>query len=193
MSRAVFDISMSLDGFITGPDQTPRALHDWADGDLEGRSGIAVPDTWRPDVFGAVICGRRTYEDSLPSWGADGPSLSRRLPVVVVAHDGGTQPPANGVYTFANGVEDALAQAQGLAGGKDITVMGGASVPQAFLRAGLLDEIKIHLVPVILGGGTRLFDNLDSESVRLRPIEVEQDDQATHLRYQVVTESGDRP
>ena len=189
MSKAVFDISMSLDGFITGPDQTPLALHHWAEGDLEGRPGIAVPDTWRPDVFGAVICGRRTYEDSLPSWGADGPSLSR-LPVVVVAHDEGTQPPANGVYTFANGVEDALAQAQNLAGDKDITVMGGASVPQAFLRAGLLDEIKIHLIPVLLGGGTRLFDNIDSEYVWLRPIEVVQDDQATHLRYQVVPRSN---
>lgn len=96
MSKVVFDISMSLDGFITAANQTPEDLHDWAraDGPADGSTTAAVPDTWRPDVFGAIIAGHRTYEDSLPSWGANGPSGDLRLPLVVVAHEKVTEPPA---------------------------------------------------------------------------------------------------
>lgn len=188
MGKVVFDISVSLDGYITGPDRTPTGLHHWAEGDLTGRPAMAIPDTRRPDVFGAVLCGRRTYEDSLPSWGADGPSLSVRLPVVVVGRGNVTSPPADGIYRFVDDVDDALAQAHALAGGKDVTVMGRASLPRGLLRAGVVDEMKIHLVPILLGpGGTRLSDDVDPEHVRLRPLEVEQDDRATHIRYAVVT------
>ena len=185
VSKAILDISISLDGFITDADGIPEGLHDWASGDLHGRAGVAIPDTWRPDVFGAVICGRRTYEDSLPAWGPDGPSLGLRLPVVVVARKHLTDPPADSVYVVVESIEDALAKAQGLAGGKDVTVMGGASVAQAFLRAGLLDEIKIHLVPVLFGSGTRLFDDAGRGLVHLEPIEADQDDRAMHVRYRV--------
>ncbi len=187
MSKVVFDISMSLDGFITDANETPEDLHGWAqaDGPADGSTTAAVADTWRPDVFGAIIAGRRTYEDSLPWWGPNGPSGDLRLPDVVVAHGKVTDPPPDGVYSFASGIEDALARAREQAGGKDISVMGGASIGGQFLAAGLLDEIKIHLVPVILGSGTPLFGGVVRDKVPLEQLEVERGGRATHLRYLV--------
>jgi dihydrofolate reductase len=187
MNRVVFDISMSLDGFVTNANGTPDVLHDWAFGPADGLTPAAVPDTWRPDVFGAIIAGRRTYEDSLPSWGANGPSRQLRLPLVVVAHGEVADPPSDGVYSFASGIDDALAQARAKAGGKDISVMGGGSIGGQFLAAGLLDEIKIHLVPVVLGAGTPLFGvGMVRNHVQLKQLEVERGDKATHLRYAVL-------
>lgn len=188
MKRVVFDISMSLDGFITDTKGVPEGLHDWAFGPGDGSTAAGVPDTWRPEVFGAVIAGWRTYQDSLPSWGSDGPSREFRLPVVVVMHGDGdvVEPPAGGVYSFAHGVEEALTQAQALAGDKYVSVMGGGSIGGQFLTAGLLDELKIHLAPVVLGAGIPLFGGLVRQPVRLQRLEVDAGDEAVHLRYQVV-------
>jgi dihydrofolate reductase len=185
MTKTILDISVSLDGRITDADGIPQGLHDWAAGDTRGRPAVSIPDTWRPDAFGAVICGRRTYEDSLPSWGADGPSMQHRLPVVVLSRSDVTPPPDGGVYSFAETIDTALATARALAHGKHVTVMGGANAAQAFLRAGLLDELKLHLVPTVLGIGTRLFADADLGHLRLEQLEALQDDQATHLRYRV--------
>ena len=199
MGKRIFEISMSVDGFITATDQSAdnpmghdesgssgHVLHQWVHNYEHETAEATVPDTRRPDVFGAIICGRRTYETSLPWWQADGPSGPLRLPVVVLASGQPTKPPADSVYSFATNVEDAIAQASKLAGGKDISVMGGGTIGGAFLRAGLLDEIKIHVAPVIFGQGTRLFDEVGSRHIHLEQIEAAPRPDATHLRYRVL-------
>jgi len=190
MGKVVYDISMSLDGFITAAGQTPlepmgaggQRLHDWAFGDDERdrevlSTGLAGT--------GAVITGRRNYTDALPWWGADGPTGPARLPIVVLCHEiPADPPPPGGVYTFVTGgVEQALKQAREAAGDKDVTVMGGAETGRQFLAAGLVDEISIHLVPVVLGGGTPMFTG--GMPVELENIGSLQTAAATHLRFRV--------
>jgi dihydrofolate reductase len=94
--------------------------------------------------------------------------------------------PEGGVYSFADGIEAALARAEEAAGDKDISVMGGANIAQQFIKAGLLDEISIHLVPVLFGSGTRLIENLGSEHVQLETTEVVETKEAIHLRFRVI-------
>jgi dihydrofolate reductase len=190
MGKVVYDISMSLDGFITAAGQTPlepmgaggERLHDWAFGDDERdrevlSTGLAGT--------GAVITGRRNYTDALPWWGADGPTGPARLPIVVLCHEiPADPPPPGGVYTFVTGgVEQALKRAREAAGDKDVTVMGGAETGRQFLAAGLVDEISIHLVPVVLGGGTPMFTG--GLPVELENIGSLQTAAATHLRFRV--------
>lgn len=203
MSTTVYDISMSLDGYITAGNQTAedpmgsdqsgssgQVLHAWAGDHEQDAASVTWPDTRRPDTFGAIVCGRTTYETSLPWWGPDGPSGSLRLPLVVVAHGEVAEPPPDGVYSFAKGAEEALDRARELAGDRAVTVMGGGILAGSLLRAGLLDEIKIHLVPILLGAGTRLFDEIGSAHVHLEPVDVERREKATHLRYRVIAHSG---
>jgi dihydrofolate reductase len=191
VSSVIFDMSMSLDGYIRaanpGPDEPlgegGEALHAWAmnDDDAAGRDmlnrGIAGT--------GAVICGRTTYDDSVRWWQADGPTGPARLPVFVLTHTAPSDAPAGGVYVFVTtGIEDALAQAREAGDGKTVSIMGGPAVGNQFLRAGLVDELSIHLVPVLFGAGTRLTETLPAH------IELELAGQvsapsATHLRYRI--------
>jgi dihydrofolate reductase len=192
MGTVVFDTSMSLDGFMTAANQTAEEplgaggerLHEWAfDQSEESRAyiqGLVAGG-------GAVICGRTTYEHSLPWWGPDGPTGPVRTPLFVVTHEAPASSPENGVYTFVtDGIESALEQAQAVAGDKAVSVMGGATIGQEFIAAGLLDEIQIHLVPVLFGGGTRMFENLGEGQVQLEPLEVIDTPLATHLRFRVL-------
>ena len=193
MGKVIFDISMSRDGFMTAANQTSEEplgngglqLHDWAldDTDATGRKilqeGIAS--------IGAVIGGRKTYDDSIPWWGADGPTGPARRPLFVVTHTAPAESPEGGVYTFVtDGIESALAQARAVAGEKDISVMGGASIGQQYIAAGLVDEISIHLVPVLFGGGTRMFEHLGDKHIQLEPLDTVGTPVATHLRFRVV-------
>ena len=194
MGKTIFDISMSLDGFITASNQTPEEpmgeggerLHAWAFGaDETNRRFLerAVAG------LGAVICGRRTYDHSLPWWGADGPSGLARRPVFVVTHEAPARLPAGSVYRFVtDGVESALEQARAAAGDKDVTIMGGADIGRQFLAGGLVEEISIHLVPVMFGTGTRMFEELYKGHIRLRAVDTLLTPAATHLRYRIDTE-----
>jgi dihydrofolate reductase len=192
MGKTIFDISMSLDGYVTAAGQTAEEplgrggehLHDWSlepdpvSDELQQRAIASI---------GAMICGRRTYDDSLPWWEADGPTGARRLPIFVVTHAVPESVPENGVYHFVtDGLEQALEQARTAAGEQDVVVMGGADTIQQYLRAGLIDEIGIHLVPVIFGGGTRLFDAVSDAQVQLDVRSVVDTPRATHLRYRVI-------
>ena len=192
MGKVVFDISMSLDGFMTAADQRPEEpmgegglrLVQWALGD-DARDREVL--TGGAASLGAVICGRRTYDTSLPWWGADGPTGSDRLPVFVLTHQTPEQVPEGGVYRFVTGgIQAALAQARATAGDKDVTVMGGADTGQQYLRAGLVDELSIHLVPVLFGGGTRMFEHLGGQHLQLEPAGTIQTPAATHLRYRIL-------
>ena len=193
MGKTVFDTSMSLDGFMTASHQTPdeplgrggMRLHEWAFGSDETNQRYLAAAI---DGQGAVICGRRTYDTS--RWGADGPTGPARRPVFVVTHQAPTSSPAGGVYTFVtDGIESALAQARAAAGDKDVCVMGGADLGNQYIAAGLVDEISIHLVPVLFGGGTRMFDQ-SPDRLRLEAVDVLPTPAATHLRYRVGRQPG---
>src|SRR5690349_21770333 len=131
MSKTIFAISMSLDGFITADNQTPEEpmgkggekLHDWL---MSGDARDSEILTQGIGGIGAVICGRRTYDDSIPWWGSDGPTGPARLPVIVVSHSTPHETPEGGVYTFVDSIGAAYARAHELAGAKDVSVMGGA-------------------------------------------------------------------
>jgi dihydrofolate reductase len=192
MGRTILDISMSLDGFITASNQTPEQptgdgglrLVDWAFGSDPANRRYLEEST---GDLGALICGRRTYDHSLPWWGADGPTNQARRPLFVVTHEAPAENPPGTVYTFVtDGIESALDQARVAAGDKCVSVMGGADLSRQFLAAGLLDEVSIHLVPILFGSGTRLFGELDKGHIQLEAIETLPTPDATHLRYRVV-------
>lgn len=211
MAKVIVALAVSLDGFIAGSNdggEQPLGdggtrLFDWYfDGDTPIRHyqeaanrGVSVPpfklSPSSAEVFeelidsgGAVVTGRRTY-DIASAWGGNGPLPG--LPLFVLTHNVPEHVPhGESHYTFVtDGVESAIEQAKAAAGDKYVSVMG-ASIPQQCLRAGLLDEIQIHLVPVLLGAGVRLFDHLGSENLELETIRVVDSPGVTHLRYRVV-------
>lgn len=192
MSKVVFDVSMSLDGFVKATGATPdeplgkggERLHEWAMGeDTVSRELL----TTAVAEAGAFIGGRRTYDDSLRWWGADGPTGSARVPLFVVTHRAPEDAPEGGVYTFVtDGIESALRQAREVAGDKHVYVMGGPDVASQFVAAGLVDEIGIHLVPVLFGGGARLLDHTGDDHIQLEVVSVVDTPYATHLRYRIV-------
>jgi dihydrofolate reductase len=189
VSSVMYDISMSLDGYVRAANPRPdqplgeggEALHEWAMNDAAGREALDRNIAG----IGALICGRVTYDDSIRWWQADGPSGPARLPLFVVSHSVPDDVPAEGVYTFVtSGIEDALAQARAAAGGKTVAIMGGPTVATEFLRAGLVDELGIHLVPVLFGAGTRLTDTLPAH-IELELAGQESTPDALHLRYRI--------
>ena len=193
MGKVIYDVSMSLDGFITGTNPRPEAgwgglgeggerLHDWGFNSDDPRNREVI--AWYTTV-GATLFGRTTYDLSILNWGADGPTGPARTPTVIVSHSVPQDIPSGGVYTFVNGVEAAFETAKNLAGDKDISTTG-ADVAQQLLKLGLIDEISIHLVPVLFGSGTRLFEGLDSEHISLEILEVIQTAEAIHMRFRVV-------
>ena len=212
MSRFRFDISISLDGFVAGPSPTREnplgeggeSLHDWVV-ELEawrkphGREGGEVNESTpiMEDVLrnvGATIMGRNMFggegpwgDDPWEGWWGENPPFHN--PVFVVTHherepvvkQGGT------TYFFVtDGIESALQQARDAAGGRDVTLGGGADVAQQYLRAGLIDELQLHVVPVLLGGGTRLFANLEGAELELEQTRVVEAPGVTHIAYRVV-------
>lgn len=192
MGKVIFDMSISLDGFIAGPkdDDNPERelgaleiLHDWMfppKGVFEEIAGERFKNV------GAVVMGRRMFDLGEESWG-DNPVF--HAPVFVLSHrprekvvkQGGT------TYTFVTeGIESALEQARAAAGDKDILVAGGARAIQHYLRAGLLDEIHLTLVPILLGEGIRLFENIGTKHIELEKISVADDPGVTHFRFRIV-------
>jgi dihydrofolate reductase len=177
VGKVFVDITMSMDGFIAGPNDGPEQglgeggerLHEWIFGlaswrkphGLEGGehnedSELLDEATQRS---GAVIVGRRMF-DNARGWGESPPF---HKPVFVLTHEtrepeekeGGT------TFTFVEGIENALEQARAAAGERDVAVGGGAQTIQQFLGAGLVDEMQVHVAPLLLGGGVRLFAELD--------------------------------
>jgi dihydrofolate reductase len=201
MTKVVIDMSMSLDGFVAGPDdgkKHPLGRHggehvfDWffsGTEELHDPLFRPAPGVNRDEVermfaeSGAYIFGRRTYEIA-NGWGGRHPVNA--APTFILTHN----PPANfprgpSNLTFVtDGIESAINQARAVAGEKDIKLGGGSPAKQA-LAGGLCDEILIHLAPYLLGGGVRLFDALPN-GIRLEKLSVSDGPFATHLRYRVV-------
>jgi dihydrofolate reductase len=187
----VFDISTSLDGYVTASGvraEEPmgdggQQLHQWALGTGDPRSAAVLAESL--GRVGATIAGRRTYDLSVPWWGTDGPGGEARTPTFIVSHGTPEHVPEGSVYTFVNSPIEALELAQAAAGDKDVDVFS-ASIGQQLLRAGRIDQVQVHLVPVLFGAGTRLLEDLGGTQVQLEIIGVVEGSKATHLRYAVV-------
>lgn len=154
--------SISLDGFATGPGGDLSRLHRWLF-DFEGRHMLDFDDQNMSEFrsAGAIVFGHGTFRSGEEPWGDDDVFA---VPVFVLTHATRVPLHRNGtVFTFVTGgVREAHERAVEAAGGRDVMIMGSPNVAQQFLRAGLVDRILLHLVPVLLGGGTRLFDELDT-------------------------------
>ncbi len=195
MTKVVADISMSLDGFVTGPDPDlahglshgGEPLHTWAVASTDPVDAEVLREA--TEASGAVIMGRRLFDiiDGPDGWSAEmgyGAEYAASPPFFVVTH---TAPPNVRLgldFTFVtDGIESAIAQARTAAGAKDVFVMGGGDIVRQCVDLGLVDELRIHLAPIVLGAGTPLFAGsrrreLVQRSVRVSPV-------ATHLTYEL--------
>ena len=193
MSTSVLYMSMSLDGFITGPDDDAahglgvngERLHAWlGESDDDGPPGFNPPGP-SGKVFdevmatGAVVVGRRTF-DHAGHWDGD----HHGVPIFVPTRGTPPAPDSQWVNYVTDGVESAMRQAKEAAGDANVLVHG-AALAQSCLRAGVLDELEIHLVPVLLGEGRRLFEHLGTDHIELELTRVVDAPGVTHLRYRV--------
>jgi dihydrofolate reductase len=196
MSATVLDMSMSLDGFIAGPNETREnglgdggvRLHEWVfAGSTSGRKA-ASPDGVNGQVFrelmstGAVVAGRGTVEPA-GYWAGD---HHDGVPIFVLSR---SEPPEETrqwpLITFVDDVATAMASAKQAAGDRDVLVHG-AGVARLALAAGVLDELELHVIPVLFGQGRRLFEGLPAEQIELEPTRVlEGEGGVAHLRYRV--------
>lgn len=178
MGTVVLDMAMSLDGFVSGPNNEDSGLHDW----YFAPSGhaVAVIDELLQGI-GAMILGRKAYGDQ-----PDGFDTPYKVPHFIITHTARQSVERNGVeFIFVDdGIESALAQAKAAAGERAVCVAGGAEVAQQFLKTGLIDEVQIHLLSMLLGGGLRLFDHL--VPTKLERTRVLESLGVTHLRFRVV-------
>ena len=203
MGKVLFDLSMSLDGFIAGPGVSLKSplgeggvrIHQWMidlsvwrehqglTGGQTNQDSEVVDEI--DQATGAFVMGRRMFDTGEEPWGPNPPF---RKPVFVVTHharetlvrEGGT------TFTFVtDGPESALKQAREAAGEKAVRVAGGADIAQQYLRAGLLDEIQIHVAPVFLAEGVRLFEQIPAH-LKLESTRVIASPGVTHLRFRIV-------
>lgn len=203
MGKVYVELSMSLDGFIAGPNDGPEnglgddgdQLFKWyGSGDTDfplpgtdmvfripAASAELLRESW--SSIGASVTGRRTFDIS-HGWGGHPPGGG---PYFVVTHSVPQEWVKEGSpFTFVTeGIESAIAQAKQAAGDKNVDLMG-ASIVQQCLKAGLVDEIQIDLIPVLLGGGVRLFDHIGLTLIQLENIAVVSTPDVTHLRFRVV-------
>ena len=190
-------MSISLDGFVAGPDQSQddplgkrgKELHKWHLGDERANEDDAKASAWLGRPRGAYVMGRNMFGPIRGEWDEDwqgwwGPEPPYHAPVFVLTHhareplhmEGGTT-----FYFVTDGFDSAYAQALEVAGGEGVDIAGGASTVQQALAAGVVDELTLDVAPVLLGSGERIFDGI--ESFGFEPVEVLQSPLATHIRY----------
>jgi len=196
MTKVAGSITISLDGYVAGPNDGPTAglgergerLHYWVFGgpwsyEAEPRGEATGVDKEFLDAAimrgGAIIGGRGTYEGA-GHWGGSNPF---GVPCFILTHRPEDEPAGAG-FTFVNGLDEAVARARDAAGDKDVHFMGGADVLRQALRAGHIEELSISIAPLILGAGKRLFDGFDKD-VELEHVGVRQSPFATHITYRV--------
>jgi dihydrofolate reductase len=210
MGKVFADISVSLDGFVTGPNPGPGRglgeggdrLHEWLyeleswrsphglEGGERNRDGEILEEAMHG--VGAAVMGRRMFDDGDGPW-ADPPSIGRwgdeppfGLPVFVLTHHARASVELKGGTTFhfvTGGIEEAIDRAGEAAGDLNVSVSGGASVIQQAVAAGLLDQIQVHVAPTLLGDGVRLFDAIEGAPLDLEIDRVVESPKVTHLRY----------
>ena len=214
MSKLRSDISVSLDGCVAGPNQSMESplgeggegLHEWVvqlavwreSHGLEGGEvnvSTRIVEEARENI-GAAVMGRNMFgppgggpwgDDPWTGWWGDEPPY--HYPVYVLTHHPRDPLEMEGGTTFhfvTDGIESALERAKDAAGGKDVTLWGGARAINQYLAAGLLDELELHLVPIVLGAGARLFDDLGDADVHLEQLRAVEAPGVTHVKYRVV-------
>jgi dihydrofolate reductase len=193
MGKVIFDITASLDGFVAGPNDSPALpmgeggmrLFDWYFSDAQTpRSGENIDSEIRDQAaqtVGAIVSGRRTY-DHAQGWNGEHPL---HVPVFVVTH----RPPEdvgkfNGAFV-TDGIESALRQAQAAAGDKAVA-LNSPDIAQQCLKAGLLDELSLHIVPVLLGSGVHLFDHLGTDHIELECMQATNAKKVIHMTFRVI-------
>ncbi|MFF5176518.1 dihydrofolate reductase family protein [Micromonospora sp. NPDC000316] len=206
----ISQLSISLDGYVAGPEQSRQdplgrgglRLHEWVFGldAWRAQHGLAGGDRGvDADVveemtreIGAYVMGRRMFgggdgawDETWQGWWGDEPPF--RTPVFVLSHHPRTPLVMNGGTEFrfvTDGIESALRQAREAAGDRRVAIAGGASTVRQYLAAGLIDTLQLHIVPIVLGGGEKLFDGLDS--LRLEQVAVVAGPTVTHVTYRVL-------
>lgn len=183
MSKLILDMAVSLDGFVAGKNDADAGLHNW----------YFSPSTRNKELIddlitttGAIIMGRRSYDmgDEYDGF-VDNPY---QVPHFVITHNPPTSV-AKGTTQFifvTDGIKNLVSKAKDLADTKNVIFGGGANVAQQLLKAGLLDEIHIHLVPILLGEGISLWDDLGIEPIQLENIQVIETKDVTHLKFRIV-------
>jgi len=194
MAKVVADISVSLDGFVTGPEPGPKqglgrggeGLHLWAfEGDAVDQAVLAEST----DATGAVVMGRALFDvvDGPDGWNDEvgyGAGQAAQPPVLVVTRVPPAQVRLADRFTFVvDGIASAVEKGLALADDRDVVIMGGGATVRSAIEAGVVDELRLHLAPVLLGSGTRLFEGAAPR--RLRQIHVRPSGHATHLTYRV--------
>jgi dihydrofolate reductase len=202
MTRLSFDVSVSLDGYITGPNPGGRdeplgaggeRLHEWMAGLTDLRAGrrqssdrtAAESIAGAYESIGATVMGRAMFDAGEEPWGDDPPF---GMPVFIVTHRARETDARKGGTTYhfvTDGAESALRQAQSAAGDRDVLISGGADLIRQYVRAGQVHEFQIHLIPVLLGGGVRLFEGWGEPALELT--RVTESPGATHLSYRFVS------
>lgn len=184
--KVVLTITMSLDGFIAGPNASPSnplgdggsRLHDWifkTKTDVDAKILQELVET-----SGAVIVGGRTYHDAIDNaWGGVTPFS---VPAVVLTKRVPAEP-KKGFSFITEGIEAALAQAKSVAGDKNVWIMGGATIIQQYIKAGLFDELHIDIAPVLFQEGKRLFEQLGTKKIELKSIAAVGTPGAVHLKF----------
>jgi dihydrofolate reductase len=210
MSSVTCQISISLDGFAAGPNQSldnpigegGMRLHEWAfataawrgqhgqDGGERSADSDVVQEVMQG--IGAFIMGRKMFgggagpwDESWTGWWGEDPPY--HVPVYVLTHHERAPLPMQGGTTFhfvTGGIESALEQARAAAGDKDVSIAGGAGTINQYLAAGLLDELYLHIVPVVLGAGERLLQDVGDP--KLEPVKVVASPAVTHVKYRVI-------
>ena len=209
MPKVTAHMSMSIDGFVAGPNGGPGnplgddgvRIQDWmfdlavfaetqgGEGGIKDEDDAVLRERFKPS--GAVVMGRRMFDEGEDRWGDEPPF---HAPVFVVTHDehepvlrdGGTS------FTFVTGgLEEALDRAREVAGDRDVNIAAGAQTVRDSMAANLLDELELHLVPLLFGQGVRLFDTLPDRAHALQIDRVVSTGRATHLRYRLHATSGE--
>jgi dihydrofolate reductase len=198
MTKVAASITISVDGYVTGPNDGPgrglgdggERLHYWVFGgpwsyEQEPRGEATGADKEFLDEAvaraGAVVVGRNMYE-AAAAWGGQNPF---GVPLFVLTHRVEDAPPADSGFTFVNGLDEAISRARQAAGDKDVGIGGGADVIRQALRAGYVEELSISIAPAILGGGKRLFEGLE-QTMNLEHLFLRQSPLATHITYRVL-------
>jgi dihydrofolate reductase len=208
MGKVNFDVGVSLDGYLAGPNprfeeplgDAGEKVHEWMfrTATWAGPDGATDRDDEivreRTENVGAYVMGREMFgggpggwdEDWKGWWGDDPPY---HVPVYVLTHHPREPVEMKGGTTFhfvTDGIESALEQARAAAGAKDVQIAGGADVIQQYLNAGVVDEFQVHIAPVLLGGGVRLLDGLGNDEIKIELVRTVESPFVTHVKYRVL-------